>query len=84
MFWLQTSARAVGEGFGPVASRHRPGAGRLASVLEGLMVTVQDEHDGSQQLVHPLQAETVQEGGQREEIWFTYGQSFFNSDARGF
>lgn len=36
---------------------NRPGAGRLAGVLEGLVVTVQHKHYGSEQLVHPLQAE---------------------------
>lgn len=58
------------------------------------MVTVQDKHNGSQQLMHPLQSEIdgdrfrerkMQEGkGEREKIWFICGQSFFNSDARGF
>ena len=43
--------------------RNWPGAGRLAGMLEGLMVTVQHKHDGSQQLVHPLQAEDTEEEG---------------------
>lgn len=34
-----------------------PGVGGLAGVLKGLMVTVQDEHDRSQQLMHSLQTE---------------------------
>jgi len=37
--------------------RKWPGAGGLAGMLEGLIVTVQHKHDGSEQLVHPLHTE---------------------------
>lgn len=40
-----------------------PGPGCLAGMLEGLMVTVQHENDGSKQLVHPLKAEEEAEEG---------------------
>lgn len=79
--------------FGFAAVRNWPGAGRLAGVLEGLMVTVQHKHYGSQQLVHPLQTDRkrqerrgrkTQDGRGREKTRFIYGQLFFNSDARGF
>lgn len=45
---LPPDSTAVGDG---------PGAGRLAGVLEGLMVTVQHKDYGREQLVHPLWAE---------------------------
>lgn len=39
-----------------------PGPGCLTGVLEGLMVTVQHKNYGSEQLVHPLQAEEEARG----------------------
>lgn len=44
------------------AVRDGPGAGCLTGVLEGLMVTVQHKNYGSEQLVHPLQAEEEAKG----------------------
>lgn len=71
------------------AVRDGPGAGCLAGVLEGLMVTVQHKNYGSEQLVHPLQAEEEAKGRHvvsvRGKKWEQIcGQSLFNSDVRGF
>lgn len=68
---------------------HWPGAGCLTSVLEGLMITVKNKHDGSQQLVHPLKMDRRKEvqgargQGREREFGSFDGQSSFNRDARG-
>lgn len=73
------------------AVRDGPGPGCLAGMLEGLMVAVQHEDDGSEQLVHPLQAEEEakrrtceHERGEKKKLYLICGQCLFNSDARGF
>lgn len=45
---MKTGKQPAGE------SRNQPGARCLAGMLERLMIAVQHEHNGSEQLVHPL------------------------------